>query len=123
MCQQYFLCVGENTAGTPPTSVPVSPFQACTGSLVFDRNHGRCTLPELAPCGSINAPSKPDCSCGTDAPVAECAVPTNVPFPKNCFKYATCLEGEMISQNECSNGLQFNPKTEQCDRAENITPK
>jgi len=123
-CMNYFLCMGTNEAGDPPTSAPTPPTpHICAGTLLFDRNFGRCTLPDKAPCGTINASPKPDCSCGTDLPIPDCTIPTFVQFPKSCVKYALCYDGKMVAENECADGLQFNPHIQECDRVENIKPE
>lgn len=100
MCQ-------PGTGGAAPTIL------SCPPDTVFDRSSGTCNRPENAPCGVANMPEGPECP--ADVPGV-----SFVRFPLSCTRFIVCLDGTKIGENECTNGLHFDPDTGNCNLPENM---
>jgi hypothetical protein len=82
---------------------------------LFDRNSGRCALPEKAPCGIVNGsptdPGRPTCVGNTGQ--------TSLPFTTDCTRYLVCIDEEEVFEGDCGPDLVFNSDAQVCDRSEN----
>ncbi|XP_052848691.1 chitin-binding domain protein cbd-1-like [Drosophila gunungcola] len=81
----------------------------CSASMFFNVTKQECVVDTDGVC--IPKTCDPDC----------CDVPNNSIWPveKNCSAFFQCVNGNKFEQR-CSNNLQYNNKTEQCDYPENV---
>ncbi|XP_017122149.1 chitin-binding domain protein cbd-1 [Drosophila elegans] len=81
----------------------------CSASMFFNVTQQECVVDTDGVC--IPKTCDPDC----------CDVPNNSIWPveKNCSAFFQCVNGNKYEQR-CSNNLQYNNKTEQCDYPENV---
>ncbi|XP_013774373.1 uncharacterized protein LOC106459308 [Limulus polyphemus] len=85
----------------------------CPEGLGFNPNTRCCNWPDT--CNEevsrplIVYPAKKECPCNC------CAIAD----PNDCSKFILCVNGHAVEQ-KCSDGLLFNPKSENCDYAKNV---
>lgn len=112
-CQKYYFCREVTPRANPLVAVPVGSSLSCAGSLVFDRNSGRCVLPEKAPCKTSGGVTPGTCPSGSGIVL--------VPVANSCTGYIVCVDGAKVGENDCGPDLIFNPNVSQCDLKENWT--
>ncbi|XP_076315203.1 uncharacterized protein LOC143227818 isoform X3 [Tachypleus tridentatus] len=85
----------------------------CPEGLGFNPNTMRCNWPDTCDEKVIKPlivyPAKKECPCYC------CAIAD----PNDCSKFTLCINGHAIEE-KCSDGLLFNPKSENCDYAKNV---
>uniref|UniRef100_A0A6P4FLF2 Zonadhesin n=1 Tax=Drosophila rhopaloa TaxID=1041015 RepID=A0A6P4FLF2_DRORH len=97
-CSGYLQCVNGNYVA-----------RKCSATQFFNATLQRCVVDTEGVC--IPKTCDPDC----------CDVPNNSIWPveKNCSAFYQCVDGNKYQQR-CSNNLQYNSETEQCDYPENV---
>lgn len=104
-CSEFFVCTGQ------PDPLP----QSCNPVLHFDPVTQQCTFPNMTDCtiGDDGGSNPGDPTTTTPTPF-NCPSDGHHPHPTTCSAFIVCASGSAHFFN-CSDGLHFNSRTNQCD--------